>query len=342
MPPIWADALAERLAADDDLVVDAVAAARALPSPKEPHAGLAAALRGVAGTEYLTTTVRLDALATVPGGLSDVGDEQFALVLYGLANDNPVPLRSAAADVLSRATLTSAQLHELCHAIESVSPLELDRLLGPFERSADEQVALKLLASLEKAAALPSLRIDSLRLRLAKYGPAVLEGVARLETLVNVDAATQRQRIEDLLGATMASDIRRGQAVFNNSKSACIVCHKFGYLGGTVGPDLTRIGQIRTERDLLESILFPSLSFVRSYEPVVIVTTDGRVVNGLVRNETADELVIATGINQEARVRRADIEELRPSTVSVMPAGLDKQLTPQELADLVAFLKNAK
>ena len=70
-----------------------------------------------------------------------------------------------------------------------------------------------------------------------------------------------------------------------------------------------------------------------------MATPDGKVYNGLLRDENADELVLATGANQEAQIARGDIEEIRPSTVSVMPAGLDQQLTPRELADLVAFLK---
>jgi putative heme-binding domain-containing protein len=105
---------------------------------------------------------------------------------------------------------------------------------------------------------------------------------------------------------------------------------------------LTRIGGIRTERDLLESILFPSASLVRSFEPMLIVTQDGKTVNGLIRSETSDELVIATGPNQEVRVARSNIEEIRPSSVSIMPAGLEKQLTKEQLADLIAFLKNCK
>src|SRR5262249_29845453 len=104
--------------------------------------------------------------------------------------------------------------------------------------------------------------------------------------------------------------------------------------------DLTHVGQTRTERDLLESILFPSLSFVRSYEPMQIVTQDGKSINGIIKNETADEYLIATGPDQEVRVRKQDIEQMQPSTVSIMPAGLDKQLSQQELADLVMFLKN--
>ena len=156
---------------------------------------------------------------------------------------------------------------------------------------------------------------------------------------LNVDAAKQKAQVDELLTKVSSGDVRRGQLVFHSEKAACFTCHAIGYRGGNVGPDLTKVGQVRTERDLLEAIVFPSASFIRSYEPVVVATADGKVLNGLLRNETSDEILLITGANQEARIARADIEEIRPSTVSVMPAGLDQQLTPQELADLVAFLK---
>jgi putative heme-binding domain-containing protein len=70
------------------------------------------------------------------------------------------------------------------------------------------------------------------------------------------------------------------------------------------------------------------------------VTQDGKSLNGLIHDENAQEYVVATGPDQLVRIARADVEDMQPSKVSIMPAGLDKQLTPQELADLVAFLKN--
>ena len=150
---------------------------------------------------------------------------------------------------------------------------------------------------------------------------------------------SRKPRLERAHGDALGGDVRRGQLVFHSEKAACYSCHAIGYRGGNVGPDLTEVGTVRSERDLLEAIVFPSASFVRSFEPIAVATTDGKVYNGLLRGETADEIVLVTGVNQEERVARADIEEMRPSTVSVMPAGLDQQLTPQELADLVAFLK---
>jgi putative heme-binding domain-containing protein len=130
--------------------------------------------------------------------------------------------------------------------------------------------------------------------------------------------------------------------VFNGAKAACVACHKIGYVGGTAGPDLTRIGAIRTDRDLLDSVLFPSAAFVRGYESVKVSTKDGRDFTGLLKVDAPDEVVLVVAADKEVRLPRADIEEVKPGTVSVMPAGLDQQLTKQELADLIAFLRACK
>ena len=102
-----------------------------------------------------------------------------------------------------------------------------------------------------------------------------------------MDVAKQRARLEELLATLQGGDVRRGQAVFNSTKASCSACHAIGYMGGNVGPDLTHIAKIRNERDLLESIVFPSASIVRSYEPVAIATKDGKLFNGLIRREVA-------------------------------------------------------
>jgi hypothetical protein len=72
------------------------------------------------------------------------------------------------------------------------------------------------------------------------------------------------------------------------------------------------------------------------------VTKSGEEYNGVLRRDTPEELLLATGPNTEARIARADLAEMRPGSVSVMPGGLDEQLSRQELADLVTFLKAAK
>ena len=94
---------------------------------------------------------------------------------------------------------------------------------------------------------------------------------------INVDAARQKAQLEQLLPTMSAGDIRRGQLVFHSEKAACYSCHAIGYRGGNVGPDLTKIGSIRSERDLLEAIVFPSASLVRSFEPIAVAMSDGKV-----------------------------------------------------------------
>jgi putative membrane-bound dehydrogenase-like protein len=339
-PPPWRDALAKLIDRKDEVHL-ALEAARALPPAPKPDDPLNKSLLQVADAAGTPRADAVAALAVVAGSVSELTDSQFEMLLGALSTESSTGERTAAVDALSKAPLSRIQLERLCKTIESAGPLELNRLLAPYAKLDDEQLGTKLLAAVEAAPGLPSLRIDILRTSLAKYGPNVQKGVEALEARLNVDAASQRKRIEELLPAVAEGDVRRGHAVFHSSKALCSSCHVMGHAGGTVGPELSRIGEIRTERDLLESILYPSLSIVQSYEPVRVITTDGRVMNGTIREETEDALILATGPDQEGRLARDEVEEIEPSTVSVMPGGLDGQLTVQELADLVAFLKKA-
>jgi putative heme-binding domain-containing protein len=340
-PKSWVAAIAGAITGADAMQLPlAIAAAHRFPLATAGDPKASQALAAIADEKKYPLELRVEALAVLAGKRPQRSDSQFNLLVHSLSSETPVTIRSAAADALSKSQLSPAQLDHLCSVIETASPLEFNRLLEPFDRSADDALGLKLISSLKKSPSLASLRLDLLREALAKYGPNVQRGVTELESLVNVDAGAQRKRIEELLPLLAKGDIRRGHAVFYSSKATCSSCHRLGYAGGTTGPELTHVGKTRTERDILESILFPSLSFVRSYEPMLITTQDGKAINGVIRDETAKEYVLATGPNQEVRIAHEDVDTIQPGTVSIMPAGLDKQLTPQELADLVAFLKN--
>ncbi len=345
IPPQWVDAVASVLEADlatPELLAPAVATLRALPLTAEKARELPARLLRIAGDGKHAAGLRLAALAAVPGGLIHPDNNLFMFLIRQLDREQTVAARTTSADVLARARLTSPQLVTLADALRTAGPLEVDRLLVAFEQSSDESLGLKVIDALTNASAVSSLRVDSIKAHLAKYEPRVHQQAESLYAKLNVDAVKQKARLEQLMAALSAGDVRRGQLVFHSEKAACYSCHAIGYRGGNVGPDLTRIGSVRADRDLLEAIVFPSASFVRSFEPIAVATNDGKVISGLLRGETADELILATGVNQEARISRRAIEEMRPSTVSVMPAGLEQQLSPQELADLVAFLKACK
>ena len=94
--------------------------------------------------------------------------------------------------------------------------------------------------------------------------------------------------------------------------------------------------------DILESILFPSASFVRGFESVTVTTTAGLEVTGILSRETPEAVYLKTTQREEVRVPRKEIDELRPSKLSIMPTGLDKVLTVSELRDVVAYLQSLK
>ena len=323
------------------LVEEAVKTARAVPPSKDEIPLYRKALLAVASNAKLADPVRLDALLALPGGLAGAeSPELFAYVQTQLDPDLAVSNRSAAATILATSKLNAAQLAALAQAIPTAGPLELEKLLTAFEQSKDAETGRKLVAALKASSGLGSLRVDRLKARLDLYGEAIKKEAEALYARLNADAGKQKAYIEALLADVSKGDMRRGQTVFNGAKAACRTCHAVGYVGGNVGPDLSKIGGIRNERDMLEAIVYPSVSFVRSYEPITVALKSGKIVNGILRNETSDELLLIIGANEEARVPRDEIEEMRPGTVSVMPAGLDQQLSREELIDLVAFLKS--
>lgn len=155
---------------------------------------------------------------------------------------------------------------------------------------------------------------------------------------------TQQQRhLDELATYLPKGDALRGAKLFSNQeKSRCTICHLKGDQGVRLGPDLTWIGAIRSEKDLLEAIVYPSASIARYHEVVNVLTKDGDVVSGLLVRETVDEMFLSSAERVVQSVPYHEIKQARYSSTSLMPEGLDKLLSSEEIADLVAFLKASK
>lgn len=341
-PPVaWLEAVAGNLKArDKELVRLSVLAARPLAGSRQSTNLLAMPLLKVGQDAWMPDEVRLDALGTVPGGVGTLDVELFNFLRAQFKPAQPVLTRGTAVAVLAKAKLSHDQLLVLAGDLGSAGPMEVGRLLTVFDGDATEEVGLKVVEALGVSPALTALRPEQIKPRLEKFPASVQSKGAVLIDRLNADASTQREQLDKLMSEMKGGDIRRGQALFNSPKAACATCHAMGYLGGRLGPDLTRVGEVRTERDLLEAIVFPSASFVRSYEPFIVTTKGGDDHTGVLLKDAPDEVVLATGPETEVRLARAEVAEIRPGTVSLMPQGLDQQLSRQELADLVTFLKN--
>lgn len=340
LPAEWRDGVRLALCGGPDVARDAILVLRAVPPSRTDFDTIVEET-----TKYrerlnqpLPKELRYALLAAGPAG-TQLSPEAAKEVIADLHRDRTGPVRASAADWLGRAALTNESLAELAGMLKYANPLELPKLIAVFEKSKDEKVGLALVAALRQKDVRSAVRAELVKPVLDKYPAAVKAEAEKLYAELAEARKGETARLDKLLAGLKPGDIRRGQLVFNSAKTNCIACHKVGYVGGAAGPDLTRIGGIRTERDLLESILYPSASFVRSYEPVRVVTKDDRTLNGVLKKDAPDEIIIVVAADKEERLARSEVESITPSTVSLMPAGLDQQITPQELADLVAFLR---
>jgi putative heme-binding domain-containing protein len=335
LPSAWLEPLGRGLAARDDRVaLQTIATLRARPT-----AALEEALQRVVNDEQRSAGVRIAALGAAAPGAPAIGAPLFKLLLANLQPEQPPLVRLAAATAMGNARLDPAQLESLTGALATAGALEIGQLLTAYERSQDVSLGRKLIAALGKSSALNGLAPTALRHVLQAYPPEIGEAAAPLLKRLEVDTEKQKARLAQLEPALAHGKARTGEKIFFGNKAACSTCHTVLSQGGHVGPDLSKIGSIRTSRDLLEAVVFPSASLVRGYEPYVITTQEGRVHTGIIGRETIDAIHLLAADRSETRIPRGAVDSIERGRVSIMPQGLDAQLTGQELADLIAYLQ---
>jgi putative heme-binding domain-containing protein len=140
----------------------------------------------------------------------------------------------------------------------------------------------------------------------------------------------------------LKGDAGHGEKLFWSTALNCGSCHKVGERGTALGPDLSAIGKLRGREDLLESILEPSRRIEPKYAAYVAQTADGRSLTGLLVRRDESAVVLRDGQNKEITLAAREIEMLQPARLSLMPDGQLAGLTPQEAADLLAYLATRK
>jgi putative heme-binding domain-containing protein len=138
-------------------------------------------------------------------------------------------------------------------------------------------------------------------------------------------------------------DVTRGGQLFRDLKGlACIKCHVVGKEGGAVGPELSSVASKYPRDELIAAVLDPSAKISSGYEPTILALADGRVLTGIVRNETPDAVEIQDAEAKTLRIPKDQIDQRKQGEVSLMPNGLAQGLTPQDFADLIAYLETLK
>lgn len=146
--------------------------------------------------------------------------------------------------------------------------------------------------------------------------------------------------IQDSLARLSTADFRRGARLFFHEAS-CANCHKMGQRGRALAPNLTSMGARAAPKTLAESILKPNAVIMEGFHSVSILTDSGRVHSGFIKQESGLSVELVQADGKVITVPRVAIEERRRQQVSVMPDGLAKQLSPQQVADLIRFIIDA-
>ncbi|MEO8498445.1 MAG: c-type cytochrome [Planctomycetota bacterium] len=239
--------------------------------------------------------------------LGYVGNQETMEILKPLVIDGQQsrPLRTAAANALGRSRLGEKYLLQVVQD-------------GKLPADLNFAVANVLFASTD----------DSIRSEVAKH--LTLPATAGSKPLPPVAELAKR-----------AGDAAHGQQLFKTT-ATCIKCHKVRGEGKEVGPDLSEIGSKLSREAMFVSILDPSAGISHNYETYSALLDSGNIVSGLKVSETDDSVTIRSAESIDKVIPKAEIDEIVKSSVSLMPADLQRTMSEQDLVDVVEFISTLK
>lgn len=145
---------------------------------------------------------------------------------------------------------------------------------------------------------------------------------------------TVKQLLHD---ARAHGDAARGAVVFGMPTSACLSCHKVSDRGGSVGPELTKVGFCLPPEEIVEAVYWPNRTVKPEFKAVSVTTLAGKTVCGVVRREDEKEVILVDPSGKVETIAKEDIEA-RTEIGSLMPEGLLAALTKEQRQDLLRYL----
>lgn len=336
--PSWLKPLEQQLASSDELLAkQAIAAVVALRG-----SALANSLSAIARDDNRSYALRVDALAALARQAGKLDDSALEELIEIYCDSGSPAAARRAAQVLGEAKSSNLQKLLIAPLLKQAPPAELRDFLGGFQNVTDHDVAQAFLASISSNPALLSLAEHELFGVFNRFPPELLDEANHLLEKLKQHEQQKLVRLQGLRDKLAQGNADRGKAIFASEKAKCSTCHRVADQGLRVGPDLTTIGLNRSADDLLESILFPSASIVRDYDPYKIMTVDGRVLSGILVGETQATIELQQTSGEKLSIPRDDIEQIAPSEVSIMPAGLEEVLSEADLLDIVTYMQGLK
>jgi putative membrane-bound dehydrogenase-like protein len=131
-------------------------------------------------------------------------------------------------------------------------------------------------------------------------------------------------------------DALRGKVIFQKN---CAVCHQVGDVGKPVGPNLAST-QSKTPNDLLVNILDPNREALPAFIGYTVVTDQGLILTGIIASESATSITLLRADGAQDVILRTNIDEMVSNGISLMPEGLEKEISSEQMADLIEFVRN--
>ncbi|MCR9294297.1 MAG: c-type cytochrome [bacterium] len=177
-----------------------------------------------------------------------------------------------------------------------------------------------------------SITIRQRLLERSKNGP-------RWEKALSVKTSANRADIlQDFQGSlALQGDVEQGGVFF---RKLCIHCHRLGDEGFSVGPELASLTD-KSKEALLTAIIDPNAAVDAKYLSYNVLTADGRIHSGKLETETGSSITLLAAEGKRTTVLRSEMEQLQASNKSVMPEGIENELSPQDMADLLEFVRQA-
>ena len=309
----------------------AIALAAALRAVEEAAASLAA------GRELDPARV-LDALALLPARGAGEGEAAAGSHLDAIERlldaRAPAEVQQAAVRALTR-TADPGVPQRLLPALSQGTPFLRALVLGALTQRPEWIGAL--LAAAESGR-VPGVAFDAAhRDRLLRHDDAAVR--SRAERLFARSATERRAQVVERFqpALELPGDLARGRETF---AKLCANCHQFRGLGHEVAASLAALAD-RSPAALLTAILDPNAAVDAEFVAYHVTLRDGEELNGLVRAETGTGFTIVQANDLRRTLLRSDVARVRPSKLSLMPEGLEEGLAPQDLADLIAWLRSA-
>jgi putative membrane-bound dehydrogenase-like protein len=334
MPAVWVQQSGRLLQSNDPAIRSLVLGlieARGIKS-------LTPQLNDIVHNQQTPADFRLKALNSRLLADPKLSDDEFRMLLQYLDKNNELPVRQLAARVLAPAKLSDAQLVTLSNEeVAKTDVFLLSSLITPFEGNTDPVVGTALVSALKSSSdRLENISEPDLEKLFKGYPETVKTSAAPLMASLRKKNESRLSELQAVDAQLKKGDVGQGRQLFFG-KAMCSTCHAVQGQGGDFAPDLTNIGEIRSRHDILEAILYPSASFAREHETSKIVTAS-TTYTGIIKEQLPEAIIITTGPGQRVRVQRSEIKTIEPQNFSMMPPGLNKQLTNEELSDLMVYL----